>query len=572
MSTVRSLVSLIPHLRSSWRLFVLSTFVTIGSSTTLALVSLVSVWVSSQFFLDPSRVAAPWLWLLFGCVCAHGVSVLLEMWWSHELAYKVLHDLRNQVYRAINRIAPLGLKGKKTADVASIAMSDIEQLEWFYAHTAGVAINAVVSPILILFGVSLLSSPFVFIMVVPLVGMIAVALLLLPLQQRQGQLVRTQLSRLRQLSLESVHGQQELISLGLTARHNERIKEATLRVQKTRRAQIFRQAIETASSGFFLAAGTIVLLVLGHRLVADGHMSAVILPVLLVGASVSTAPVLVLLTMIGRCGEIGSSASRLNSLVQAPDPIHVRDDVAGTVSSADLLSFEHVDFSYDDSQQVLADFALSVKPNEIVGIVGASGAGKTTVARLALRFIDPCAGRVCINGADIRQFDPDEYRENIALVPQESYVFAGTVAENLRIAAPDATDEQCWAALESAELAAKVRDIGGLEAHVDKSALSGGEKQRLGIARAFIRRCPLVLLDEPLANLDPRLEHSIAGQLRRLCADRTVMIIAHRLHTIAIADRIVLLKDGSVLASGSYEQMRTHPEFIRLFARQLDAE
>ncbi|MDF5821439.1 ABC transporter ATP-binding protein [Corynebacterium felinum] len=226
---------------------------------------------------------------------------------------------------------------------------------------------------------------------------------------------------------------------------------------------------------------------------------------------------------------------------------------------------------------MLDDFSMAIQPHEIIGVVGASGAGKTTVARLALHFLDPRAGRVCFHGADIRQFDPDTYRDNIALVPQESYVFAGSVAENLRIAAPLATDQQCWEALEAAELAGKIREIGGLEAQLgdasdSTTALSGGEKQRLGIARAFIRQCPLVLLDEPLANLDPSLEHSIAGQLRRLCADRTVMIIAHRLHTIAIADRIVLLKDGSVLASGSYEQMRTHPEFIRLFARQLDAE
>lgn len=560
---MRNVLGLIPHLRTAKNLFILSTVVTILGSTTLAGVSLVSVWITSRFFLDQSSGQGTWFWVLAALVISHGVATLLEVWWSHEVASKILHALRNHVYAAISRIAPLGLKGRKTADVASVAMSDIEQLEWFYAHTASTAINAVVSPLIILGAISVYAGPVVFVMVFAHAAMVLVAFALVPVQQRQGQQVRNQLVELRRLCLESVHGQRELISLGLLAKNNERIRKETARIQLTKRAQILRQALESTASGLIIAAGTIGLMVWATANVTDVST----IPLIIVGAGVSSVPALSLVAMIGRIGEIGSCAGRLHELTSAQDPIQVQRDIPpGTLKDAAPLAFHEVEFSYATSP-VLSGLSFKTPPRKIIGIVGASGAGKTTIARLAMRFLDPNAGSITHFGRDIRTLTPDAYRENTALVPQESYIFSGSVEENLRIADAHADDQACWAALEASGLKAKIEQLGGLTA--ENVELSGGERQRLGIARAFLRNAEVILLDEPLANLDASLERAVRKNLQSLCAGHSVIVIAHRLATISIADHIVLVKDGKIAAEGSYHEMLDNPEFRALFRAQL---
>ncbi|MDU6679036.1 ABC transporter ATP-binding protein [Actinomyces sp.] len=573
-STFSDFIALMKRLRECVPLFVSSTIVTALAQISVVGVSVTSVWVSTRFILDPAHDLTPLVTLLFTLVVVHAASTLFEVWWSHEVAYRILHTLRVHIYGAIERIAPLGLHGKRTGDVASAAMNDAEQLEWFYAHTASTAICAVFSPVVFTGVLVSFVGPLGLIMLVPTIAMIVFPFILMPIQRMQGTQMRSQLAGLRVAVLDSIQGQRELRSLGMVEKQNQLILDLTRQVQATKNAQTMRQAWESAFAMIVTTIGSTILLIILTGRVLDGSLDAAILPVAVVLAGLVPTPATTLVGMLGRVGEIGACAHRINTILHVKDPIPAVPEPHNTAYDGEenCLVVDNAVFAYQPELPVINKVSLTATPQRSVAIVGKSGAGKTTLANLAMRYLDPRSGQLRFDGKNLRGYEPNRYRDRLALVPQDCHIFAGTVRDNLILANPNASDEDIWRALADADISELVTSLGGLDARVGDrgTTLSGGERQRVGIARAFLRNPDMLILDEPLANIDPFLETSIAKNIRRARADRTTVVIAHRLASIRIADHIIVLEDGRIVADGAHEQLKNNPTYASLLGSQIN--
>lgn len=569
--TFRDLSSIMGRLGEFRRLFIGSVLVIALHQIALILVSVVSVWITTRLVSEEHpRLLLPFL-ALFCLAIAHALGYLYDAWWSHQLAYQILARMRIDLYAAIQRIAPRGLSGRRTGDLTAAAMNDMEQLEWFYAHTAPVAVAALINTILIESVLIVLIGPLALLVLISVILPILVPWLLGPMQRRQGERVRAGLSSLKSLGLDSVVGARELYALGQREEHQRRVLEASAGVQRDKLAQAMRKSLETAVSAFGAAAVSIGILAVLTGRVVEGAYPAQQLPVAVILVAMATLPVLSLAGMLGIMGEVSSCAHRINEVLDAPDPIPgaplelplVEGEEEAAVSDSATYRYE--------GEAAVKEASLRVPGGRTVALVGPSGAGKSTFAHLLMRFMDPDSGSIRFSGRDLRSLDPDEHRLDVALVPQNGHVFSGSFRSNLLLADWDADDDRMWEALRAAGLEDLVEGLGGLDAPVGDrgTALSGGERQRLVLARAFLRQPRLLILDEPSANLDPELEREITESATRLRRGRTTLVISHRLASLIDAESIWVLDSGRVVAHGSHEELeRTSADYRRILADQ----
>jgi ATP-binding cassette subfamily B protein len=252
------------------------------------------------------------------------------------------------------------------------------------------------------------------------------------------------------------------------------------------------------------------------------------------------------------------ASERLTELLQAEADIRAPAQPAQRPEpSRGELAFEQVTFHYPTRQDVsaLEGFSLAVKPRERLALVGPSGAGKTTIFQLAERFYDPQQGRVTLDGIDLKDADPADIRQRIALVPQETIIFAASARDNLKYGNWTATEDEVWQAARDAHAEEFLRALPeGLDTFLGESGarLSGGQRQRIAIARALLRNAPLLLLDEATSALDAESERLVQDALDRLMADRTTIVIAHRLPTVRAADRIIVMDHGRIVEEGTH--------------------
>ena len=580
--TLQDLLCIVGQLREFRALFIVCTAVIVLHQLALAGVGGLSYWISSHVVVNPTQ---PIVWLFTGLITlalVHGLGYLLDAWWSHQLAYQVLASMRIDLYRVIQRIAPKGLQGRKVADVTAAGMNDMEQLEWFFAHTASVAIAALITPTVLIGVLYALIGPWALLTIVAILFLIGSPLVFSAMQRRQGERVRSGLAVLKTLGLESVIGVRELHVLGQKHKHAQRVDEATKLVQRHKLGQAVRKSAEGALAAVGSTAVAITLLIVLTGKVIEGSLDASLLPVAISLSASITISVTALAGMLGMMGEVSACAARVNSLLQTPDPLNNGDAVeyaplteleANTHAANRALDYQNVGFTYD-METVLRDISVIIPPGQTTAIVGPSGAGKTTLAYLAMRFYDPSAGQILFAGVPLTSIDPEVHRERLALVPQDGHVFTGTFRTNLALAKWEAIDAELWEAIDAAGMTKLVTDLGGLDAAIGDrgTSLSGGERQRLVLARAFLRQPELLILDEPLANIDPHLESAInktTSELRRGC---TTIIITHRITSIATADQVVVINQGRIHRIGTHKDLLIDPFYRELLADQFEEQ
>ena len=496
--------------------------------------------------------------VLGGVVAGRAVAAWAEMWLAHDLAYRILAELRIWLYQALDRLAPGYLIDRRSGDLSTAAMADVDIIEWFYAHTVGTFIVAVVVP---LGALITLAAMHWLLPLALLPATLAVATVPFWLRRRaaaQGRRLRETLGSLNAEVVDGVQGLREVVAFGYGRRFLEGLFLSSRSLVSAQVAHGRRAGVEQAVTSVLITLGMVSIVITAAYLVSSGSLSPALYPVVIILAIFIFAPVTNITGIAESLGVVFAAADRVFAVLNAPAP--VRDTAAEPPSPVEpRIEFKAVSFHYaPDLPPALDATSFSVEPGESVALVGHSGAGKSTCIHLLMRFWDVTDGGITIGGHDVRAFPQNALRDLIAWVPQDIYLFNMTIRENIRLARPDALDAE----VEEAARVALAHDFimrmpQGYETNAGERGvqMSGGQRQRIAIARAVLKDAPILVMDEAVSNLDVENERLLREALARARAGRTSLVIAHRLSTIRGADRIIVLENGRTVETGPHDSL-----------------
>ena len=492
------------------------------------------------------------------------LATAVRFYYVSWLGERVVADIRTTVQRHLLRLTPRFFEESRPSEIASRLTSDTALIEQVVGSTVSIALRNTftgIGGLIYLFAI----SP-------KLAGMlmIGIPLIILPialLGKRVRNYSRTSQDRVADvgsIATETLGAMKVVQAFGQEDREAARFADAVGATFAAARARIMLRAVMTAIV-IGLVFGSITLVLWEGAIdVAAGRISGGAIAAFVLTGGIVAGAFGALTEVYGDLLRGAGAAGRLSELLrEKPEIAAPANPVALPQPPRGALAFEGVQFHYPTRRDVAAlnGFSLDVKPGETVAVVGPSGAGKTTLFQLVQRFYDPDAGRVTLDGIDLRDADPAEVRARIAMVPQETIIFGASARDNLRYGDWSATDEQLWAAAEAANAAEFLRKLpDGLDTVLGEGGarLSGGQRQRVTIARALLRDAPILLLDEATSALDAESERLVQEALERLMANRTTLVIAHRLATVRAAERIIVMNDGQIVEEGSHGSLMTN--------------
>ncbi len=472
---------------------------------------------------------------------------------SHAGAYRLLASMRVHLYESIRRLAPACLMERKKGDLLNIAVSDIETVEFFFAHTIGPMFTVILLPCVTL-GLALWFHPLFAAVLLPVYLVVSIIFPLLAVKAGRGigMRYRTRLGELKSLVLESVYGLRDIQIFGFGPRRLEQVLEKNREVNQAAHGMtLHRQVVSTAPT-FFVYLARILVIGAASWLAVSGAPDPVGTVVLSFVAAASFSSTQSLTMVVSSLLETYAAAERLFLLEDTPPEI---TEPAHPVSCGPIRSiqFDHVGFSYGNSSKaILEDFCLTVSSREKVGLVGESGVGKSTVLRLLLRFWNAKSGQIRVNGIPLERVSLAELRRRIAVLEQDTFLFNGTLGENIALGKPDASPEEIAEAARRAGLEAFIQTLPqGYDTPMGQmgARLSGGERQRVGIARVMLLDPDVIVMDEPTSSLDVLHEKELLLTLREQCGDKMLLIVSHRPSTLTGCDRIVRLENKRAVAS-----------------------
>ncbi len=571
-----ALLRLVPILRRHKWAFAVTVASTAGNHGFGIAAAAVAAWLVGRAAVGASPPdLVPGLLVLGACVVGKAVSAWAEMWVAHDLAYRIMRDLRTDIFDGLERLAPGWLLGRRTGDVATAVLGDVEALEWFYAHTVAQFAVIVVTPMAAV-GVLFVIDPRLALTLLPFAAlMVSVPFWLSRMGDRQGAALRTSLGSLHAEAVDGVAGLRELVLFGRADSFRQRLLEAGRDLIRKQTANGSRMGIENGVTDALVAAAMLAVLTVGALLVASDQLAASSYPVAVILAAFSLLPITEITGGVRNLGVLRATASRVFTVVDTP--AHVADAKDATTDSSGLrpeIRFDGVSFRYEARlPEVLRGVSFAVRPGETVALVGRSGAGKSTCANLLLRFWDVTAGRITLGGVDVRDLTQVALRDRVALVPQDVYLFNTTIADNIQLGSPGASDEQVADVARRALVSEFADDLpDGLGTVVGErgAALSGGQRQRIALARAMLRDASVLVLDEAVSSVDAEGEMHLRRALEAAQVGRTTIVIAHRLSTIRNADRVVVLDDGRVVQEGRHADLSAADgPYRRLLAGQV---
>ncbi|HEX9534879.1 MAG TPA: ABC transporter ATP-binding protein [Stellaceae bacterium] len=552
-------------------------FAIVVTSGIARVAAFIGVGVFGALAVAAVKMGAPFGYLLILLGLAAPLAGLLhwlESWLAHDIAYRLLAEMRIDLFRKLDTLAPAYLVRRRSGDLIALANQDVETIEYFFAHTVAPALVAVLVPTAVVLTLAFVAWP------------IALALLpfvlyagLAPVVTRTrvdylGAQARDGLGLLSAYVTETIQGLSDLVAFQAVAGRRRGFMDLVRGYQRIRLELLRDLSSQTAQLEVVTGLGGLAVAVVGARLAADHQLMVTTLPLLILLALASFLPISEI-AQVGRQLADTIASTRRYYAVQREQPTVVDGPLRPPAPvGGSAISFQGVGFTYPGAHwPALSDVELMVPAGSTMALVGPSGAGKTTIANLLLRFWDPSAGRILLDGNDLREFELDNLRARISLVSQDTYLFNDTLRANVALARPEADEAAIHRALEQAALADFVASLpDGLDTMVGERGvqLSGGQRQRVAIARAFLKNAPTLILDEATSHLDAVSESQVRGALDALMRDRTTIVIAHRLSTVRSADLLAVLDGGHLVETGSHSQLLAQGGlYARLIRRQI---
>ena len=470
-----------------------------------------------------------------------------EQYCNHFIAFKLLAIIRHKMFAALRKLCPAKLEGRGKGNLISVITSDIELLEVFYAHTISpIAIAVLTSLVMILFIGQFSLAAAVFALGGYLVVGAAIPLYFGSRGADKGMEFRSGFGNLNNFILDSLRGLDETIQYQQGGRRRKEMAERSDELGRMQKDLNRLEASQRSVTNLAILVFSFAMLFLMILLKQAGEVSVTGMLVGTIAMMGSFGPVTALASLSNNLNQTLASGERVLSLLE--EELQVEEVSGKNVTEFTKAAAEHVDFTYD-TEQILKDYSMEIPKGKIIGIHGASGSGKSTLLKLLMRFWDVQGGKISISDRDVRDINTADLREMESYVTQETCLFHDSIANNIAVGKPGASREEIMEAAKKASIHEFIMTLPkGYDTEVGElgDTLSGGEKQRIGIARAFLHDAPFVLMDEPTSNLDSLNEGIILKSLKEGRGDKTVLLVSHRKSTMNVADMVYEMDNGRI--------------------------
>lgn len=518
-----------------------------------------------------------WFQYLLLIVSVLAFATASRFYFVSWLGERVVADVRSAVLNNLLRLSPSYFEVNRPAEVASRITADTTLIEQVVGTTLSVALRNIVLAVGGIIYLFTLAPKLTAMLLIGIPLVVGPAILIGRKLRDMSSKSQDRIADVGVIVVEVLSAMKIVQAFGQERREGARFSGAVENAFGTARRRIAIRATLTAFMIFMMFGAVTGVMWQGALDVQAGRMTGGSIAAFVLTGGLVAGAFGALAEVYGDMVRGSGAAARLSELlseqpgIAAPArPVSLPQPPRGQVE------FDHVRFRYPTRQDVsaLADFSLTINPGETVAVVGPSGAGKTTLFQLIQRFYDPESGAVRIDGVALPDADPAEIRGRMAMVPQETVIFAASARDNLRYGRWDSEDDALWAAAEAANAAEFLRKLpDGLDTFMGEGGarLSGGQRQRIAIARAILRDAPILLLDEATSALDAESERLVQDALEKLMIGRTTIVIAHRLATVRAADRIIVMSDGRIVEEGNHDSLsRAGGLYARLARMQFE--
>ncbi len=485
----------------------------------------------------------------------------LSNYLAHKAAWYLVGDLRTRTYDKLEHMHLGYFHDKQTGDLMSRIVNDTRDFELLYAHMIPETITNLVTFTGVLVVLLTINWKLALITCAPIPLIFASGIIFSKKVRPFFRISQKKMGELNGKLQDNLSGIHEIQSFGREEYETERVNEQNFEhiramLQALKISAVFHPSVEFISS-----LGTILVVGFGGYLAYREGLSVADIVAFLLYLGLFYGPVTGLANLLENMQQSMAGAERVLDILDAPLEIQDKPEAESLGAVQGEITFDHVSFSYGEGIPVLKDVSFDCKPGQMLALVGPTGVGKTTLTQLISRFYEPSSGRILIDSHDIRDVSIESLRRNISPVLQDTFLFNGTIAENIGYAVPDASMEEIEAAAKAANIHEDILAMPeGYNTQVGERGLrlSGGQKQRVAIARAILRKSPIIILDEATASVDVETEQQIQKAINGISGSRTIIAIAHRLSTIRNADQILVIEDGRITESG------THAELVAL--------
>ena len=496
--------------------------------------------------------------ILLGLYLLRIVFRFLSNYLAHKAAWYLVGDLRSRMYDKLQHLDLGFFHDKQTGDLMSRVVNDTRDFELLYAHMIPEMITNLVTFAGVLIILLMINWKLALITCCPIPLILFSGVIFAKKVRPFFKASQKCMGELNAKLQDNLSGLHEIQSFGQEEFEDEQVKKKNFEQVRAMLRALRASAVFHPSVEFLSSVGTVLVVFFGGLLAYRGQLSVEDIVAFMLYLSLFYAPVSGLANLLENLQQSLAGAERVTLILDTPSAIQDAPDAEDLGKAQGSITFEDVSFHYTNKIPVLKKVSFSCDPGMMIALVGPTGVGKTTMTQLLSRFYDPVGGRILIDGKDIKNVTLQSLRRNISPVLQDTFLFNGTIADNIGYAKPDATREEIEEAAKAANIHEDIMHMPDrYETKVGERGLrlSGGQKQRVAIARAILRQSPIIILDEATASVDVETERQIQKAINRITGKRTIIAIAHRLSTIRNADLILVIQEGEIIERGTHDQL-----------------